>query len=318
MPLAASFPPPGSAPDPPGGSIPPGPPDPGASCRAKPRPARGPVPEPLCEGSGGIMPPAAGGIFSSPGRCPGPAGGNPSPRSPRPGGIVPRKPRPARGPVPKPLCEGSGGIMPPAAGGIFSSPGRCPGPAGGNPSPRSPRPGGIVPRKAPACAGTCPRAPVRGVRGHHAPGRRRHLFFPRAPPRTRRGESFPPVPPTRGNRAAQAPACAGTCPRAPVRGVRGHHAPGRRRHLFIPRALPRTRRGESFPPVPPTRGHLPPSPGLRGGLSQSPRARGPGASCPRPPEASSSTHCSIVSKGAFGRRASALLAMERLDRPLRQ
>jgi len=174
-PPAASFPPQGAALDPPGGILPPGPPDPGESCRAKPRPVRGPVPEPPCEGSGGIMPPAAGGIFSSPGLRPGPAGGNPSPRSPRPGGIVPRKLRPARGPVPEPLCEGSGGTMPPAAGGIFSSPGRCPGPAGGNPSPRSPRPGAIC-RQAPACAEACPRAPVRGVRGHHAPGRRRHLL----------------------------------------------------------------------------------------------------------------------------------------------
>ena len=222
MPPAASFHPQGSAPDPPGGSIPPGPPDPGASCRAKPRPARGPALEPPCEGSGGIMPPAAGGIFSSPGRCPGPAGGNHSPRSPRPGAIVPRKPRPCagtcprapvrgvrghhapgrrrrlflpralpwtrrgesfppvpptrgpscrakprpvRGPVPEPLCEGSGGTMPPAAGGIFSSPGRCPGPAGGKHSPRSPRPGAIVPRKPRPARGPALEPPCEGSGG---------------------------------------------------------------------------------------------------------------------------------------------------------
>ena len=233
MPLAASFPPPGSAPDPPGGSIPPGPPDPGASCRAKPRPARGPALEPPCEGSGGIMPPAAGGIFSSPGRCPGPAGGNPSPRSPRPGGIVPRKPRPARGPVPEPLCEGSGGIMPPAAGGIFSSPGRCPGPAGGNPSPRSPRPGGIVPRKLRPARGPVPEPLCEGSGGTMPPAAGGIFSSPGRCPGPAGGKHSPRSPRPgaivpRKLRPARGPAL-----EPPLRGVRGHHAPGRRRHLFF-------------------------------------------------------------------------------------
>ena len=45
------------------------------------------------------------------------------------------------------------------------------------------------------------------------------------------------------------------------------------------RALPWTRRGESFPPVPLSRDHI---------FYLAFGARGPGASCPRPPEASSS------------------------------